>query len=80
MKELSLRCKEDERVVRVLDKNKQIFPAGVFHLVTPPVKFSSIKNINVVDCQNERRIEFPDDFDGNIKTDVSLRLRQIRSQ
>ena len=92
LRELSLRCKEDERVVRVLDRNKQIFPAGVFHLMKAPVRFSSttyyyyytylyflsrftsIKNINVVDCQEVRRIEFPDDFDGRIKTDVRLFL------
>ena len=41
LRELSLRCKEDERVVRVLDRNKQIFPAGVFHLMKAPVRFSS---------------------------------------
>ena len=55
---------------RVLNKNKQIFPTGLFHLVKAPVKFTSIKDIRVVDDPDGRKILFPDHFDGRIQIDV----------
>ena len=70
LKQLSLRCKEDKNVERVLNKSKQIFPTGLFHLVKAPVKFTSIKDIKVIDDPEGRKILFPDDFDGRIQIDV----------
>ena len=70
IKELSLRCQEDEREERLLDKNKQIFPSGFFQLTRAPVKFTSIKDIKFVDGPEGRRIVLPDDFDGRIQIDV----------
>ena len=73
LKQLSLRCKEDKNVERVLNKSKQIFPTGLFHLVKAPVKFTSIKDIRVVDQPDGpdgRKILFPDHFDGRIQIDV----------
>ena len=70
LKQLSLRCKEDKGVERVLNKNKQIFPTGLFLLAKAPVKFTSIKDIKVVDDPDGRKILFPDHFDGRIQIDV----------